>query len=230
MSRSRLSQSSSLVLIPRLRSWSLQQKHQFLRPRADQHVVPAALDPAGSAVIARHSVAQRREPLDRQVVLLKSVRLERFDHHRNDRKTRLSQAQFVDLTALLSNPLRALVNGQRGGRFQPADVEVQAEGQRRFLSRGGHCFVVKRIRSRPSIDACFGSTSKLHSRRGRRDDANECKRFVQSSTFGQACNNRRLFVNREGFPETLLRESAPATRNSPRGSVIDLTYVESRQS
>ena len=106
----------------------LYQKHQLLGAGTDEHVVAGALDGVLAPMILRHRVAQFAKPLDREVVLLVGVLLQRFNDGARNGKRRLSEAEFDDVTALFDELGTELVDGEGRGRRESANIQVQVDG------------------------------------------------------------------------------------------------------
>ena len=113
----------------------LEKEHQLLAARSDQHVVGGHSDALSAAMVVGDRRAQGRQAPDRQVSLLVGVGLQLFDDRARDGERRLPETQLVDVPALRDEAVARLVDGDRRGVAEPADVQVDVDF-------GGRCRVL----------------------------------------------------------------------------------------
>jgi hypothetical protein len=78
-------------------------------------------------MVGGHLTPELVQPLDRQVVLLVSVRLQSSHHGRRHRKRRLAEAELVHVSTALDELVAVLVD-RHGCRWrEAADVEVDVD-------------------------------------------------------------------------------------------------------
>ena len=72
-------------------------------------------------------LAQRRQTLDREIVLLRSVRPQGLDHRLGHRERRLAQTEVEHLAARGAQPATLVIDRQRGRLTQAANIEIEAD-------------------------------------------------------------------------------------------------------